>query len=144
MPEIDKKWVAEQLQAAKVKVGSGKAIMKLLDTWSELPDLSEPMIKEILTVFPKLAVGHAIKEEESEDDYIWIPVQPGQISVGEVIRIKADAYSGEQGTKFNNRRGKVVGIRYGEVYFKSTDEKLPLIDGIPHSPYKLEKQVRKA
>ena len=69
MPEIDKKWVAEQLQAAKVKVGSGKAIMKLLDTWSELPDLSEPMIKEILTVFPKLAVGHAIKEEESEPEH---------------------------------------------------------------------------
>ena len=43
MPEINREWVVEQLQAAKVKVGSGKAIMALLEAWETLPDLSDNM-----------------------------------------------------------------------------------------------------
>ncbi len=144
MPEVNKEWVAEQLQAAKVKVGSGKAIMKLLDTWSELPDLSDAMTKEILSVFPVLAVGHAIKEEENENDYIWIPLQPGQITVGDVVRVKADAFTDKLGPMHNGRRGTVVAVRYGDVIFNDTDGKSPELRGVHYSPYKLEKRVRKA
>ncbi len=144
MPEIDKKWVTEQLEAAKVKVGSGKALMKLLDTWSEIPELSENITKEVLTLFPMLARGHAVVQEESEDDYTWVPAQPGQIVVGDQVRVKSDAYSDKLGPIHNGRRGKVVGIRYGEIFIKSNDGKQPEFDGVPHSPYKLEKRVKKA
>ena len=143
MPEMDKKWVAEQLQAAKVKVGSGKAIMKLLETWSELPELSRPMIEEVLTVFPVLAAGHAIKEEESEDDYTWVQLQPGQIVVGDIVRVKADAFSDKLGPIHNSRRGTVVAVRYGDVIFNDTDGKKPELRGVHYSPYKLEKRIRK-
>jgi len=143
MPEFDKNWVADQLQAAKVKVGSGKAIMKLMDAWAEIPELSDAMKKEVLSVFPVLAMGHVIKQEENEDDYTWIPLQPGQIAVGDVVRVKADAYTDKLGPIHNGRRGTVVAVRYGDVIFNDTDGKSPELRGVHYSPYKLEKRIRK-
>ena len=144
MPEIDKKWIMEQLEAAKVKVGSGKAILKLLDTWDTIPELSEAMTEEVLRVFPLLAKGHALKIEESEDDYTWIDLQPGQITVGDVVRVKADAFTDKLGPIHNGRRGTVVAVRYGDVIFNDTDGKKPELKGVHYSPYKLEKRIRKA
>lgn len=144
MPEIDKKWIMEQLESAKVKVGSGKAILKLLEAWSEIPELSDKMAEEVLTVFPKLALGHILKVEESEEDYLWIDLQPGQVTVGDVIRVKADAYSDKLGPIHNGRRGTVVAVRYGDIIVNSTDGKAPELKGVHYSPYKLEKRVRKA
>jgi hypothetical protein len=144
MPEIDKKWIMEQLEAAKVKVGSGKAILKLLEAWSEIPELSDKMTEEVLTIFPKLALGHVLKVEENEDDFIWIPVQPGQVTVGDVVRVKADAYSDKLGPIHNGRRGAIVAVRYGDIIVNSTDGKSPELKGVHYSPYKLEKRIRKA
>ncbi len=144
MPEIDKKWIMEQLEAAKVKVGSGKAILKLLEAWSDIPELSDKMTEEVLTIFPKLALGHVLKVEENEDDFIWIPVQPGQVTVGDVVRVKADAYSDKLGPIHNGRRGAIVAVRYGDIIVNSTDGKSPELKGVHYSPYKLEKRVRKA
>jgi Zn-dependent M28 family amino/carboxypeptidase len=144
VPDINKEWVVEQLQAAKVKVGSGKAIMSLLETWAELPELSDKMKEEVLTIFPLLAKGHVVKEEESDDDYMWIPVQPGSIVIGDVVRVKADAFQDKLGPLHNGRRGTVVAVRYGDVIFNDTDGKKPALNGVHYSPYKLEKRVRKA
>lgn len=144
MPEINREWVVEQLQAAKVKVGSGKAIMKLLEAWELLPDLSDQMKKEVLEVFPLLANGTILKQEESDDDYTWIPLQPGQITVGDIVRVKADAFTDKLGPIHNGRRGRVAAIRYGDVIFNDTDGKSPELKGVHYSPYKLEKRVRKA
>jgi len=144
MPEVNYEWIKEQLQAAKVKVGSGKAIIKLLEAWEAVPDLSENMTEEVLTVFPQLAKGHAIKEEEDENDYIWTPLQPGQIVVGDIVRVKADAFRDELGPMHNSRRGTVVAVRYGDVIFNDTDGKSPELKGVHYSPYKLEKRIRKA
>jgi hypothetical protein len=48
MPELNHEWVKQQLEAAKVKVGSAKATLKLLSTWEELPALSPAILEEIL------------------------------------------------------------------------------------------------
>lgn len=144
MPEINREWLVEQLQAAKVKVGSGKAIMKLLEAWEELPKLSANQEEEVLTIFPLLAKGFTIVEEEDEEDYTWINLQPGQIVVGDVVRVKADAFEDKLGPMHNGRRGTVVAVRYGDVIFNSTDGKSPELKGVHYSPYKLEKRVRKA
>jgi hypothetical protein len=145
MPEINREWIIEQLAAAKVKVGSGKAIMKLLEAWEDIPKLSENMTEETLDVFSQLARGHVIKEEENDDDYTWIPLQPGQITVSDIVRVKANAYSDDKlGPIHNGRRGSVAAVRYGDVIFNSTDGKSPELKGVHYSPYKLEKRVRKA
>lgn len=144
MPEMNHEWIREQLEAAKVKVGSGKAILKLVEAWEKLPDMSTSMIDEILTVFPLLARGHAIKKEESDSDYRWIDLQPGNITVGDVVRVKSDAFSEKMGTIHNGRLGRVTAVRYGDVIFNSTDGRTPELVGVHYSPYKLEKRIRKA
>lgn len=144
MPEMNYEWIREQLEAAKVKVGSGKAILKLLEAWEKLPDLSASMTEEVLTIFPILAKGHAIKQEESDENYRWIDLQPGNITVGDVVRVKKDAFSDKLGSVHNGRLGKVIAVRYGDVIFNSTDDKKPALLGVHYSPYKLEKRVRKA
>jgi hypothetical protein len=143
MPEINREWIIEQLEAAKVKVGSGKAILKLLDAWAEIPKLSDNMTNEVLTVFPKLALGHTLKVEENEDDYVWVDLQPGQITVGDTVRVKADAFTDKLGILHNGRRGRVVAVRYGDVIFNDTDGKKPELRGVHYSPYKLEKRYKK-
>jgi hypothetical protein len=144
MPELNHEWVREQLEAAKVKVGSGKAILKLLSTWEELPALSPGILKEVLEVFPKLVLGESLAEEDLDDDYYWIDLQPGNITVGDVVRVKPDAFLEKLGTIHNGRRGTVVGVRYGDVIFNDTDGKNPPLKGVHYSPYKLEKRLRKA
>lgn len=143
MPELNNEWIREQLEAAKVKVGSGKAILKLLETWGELPKLSPGIVDEIFEVFPKLAKGQPILVEESDEDYYWVDVQPGDIKVGEVVRVKVDAFTDKLGTIHNGRRGTVVGVRYGDVIVNDTDGKTPPLKGVHYSPYKLEKRLRK-
>lgn len=143
MPELNNEWIKEQLEAAKVKVGSGKAILKLLETWGDLPKLSPALIDEILDVFPKLAKGQPILVEESEEDYYWVDVQPGNIKVGDVVRVKVDAFTEKLGTIHNGRRGIVVGVRYGDVIVNDTDGKTPPLKGVHYSPYKLEKRLKK-
>jgi hypothetical protein len=144
MPEMNHEWIKEQLEAAKVKVGSGKAILKLVEAWEKLPDMSTAMVDEILTVFPLLAKGHVIKQEDSEDNYRWVDLQPGNITVGDVVRVKSNAFTEKLGTVHNGRLGKVIAVRYGDVIFNSTDGKTPALNGVHYSPYKLEKRIRKA
>lgn len=144
MPEINNEWIREQLEAAKVKVGSGKAILKLLEAWEKLPELSDAMRDEVLTVFPLLAKGHVLKQEDSDENYRWIDLQPGNITVGDVVRVKKDAFSEKLGIVHNGRLGKVIAVRYGDVIFNSTDGKKPDLLGVHYSPYKLEKRIRKA
>jgi hypothetical protein len=144
MPEINREWVVEQLQAAKVKVGSGKAIMKLLEAWETIPELSDNIKDEVLKVFPLIARGVVLKVEEDEEDYTWIALQPGQIVVGDIVRVRADAFTDKLGPLHNGRRGTVAAIRYGDVIFNDTDGKKPELKGVHYSPYKLEKRVRKA
>lgn len=143
MPEVNYEWIKEQLQGAKVKVGSGKAILKLLEAWESIPKLSDNMTKEVLEIFPQLAQGFSVIEEEDEDDYTWISLQPGQITVGDIVRVKADAYEDKLGPIHNGRRGTVAAVRYGDVIFNDTDGKSPELKGVHYSPYKLEKRVRK-
>lgn len=142
MPEVNYEWIKEQLQGAKVKIGSGKAILKLLEAWEEIPKLSDNMTKEVLEIFPQLAQGFSIVEEEDENDYTWVPLQPGQITVGDVVRVKSDAYEDKLGPIHNGRRGTVAAVRYGDVIFNDTDGKSPELKGVHYSPYKLEKRIR--
>jgi hypothetical protein len=90
-------------------------------------------------MFSKLALGHAyIKETKNE---LWVPVRPGDIKVGDEVRVRADAYQGDLGTIHNGRRARIVAVRYGDVIIKTTDGKAPELDGAHYPPQVLEKLV---
>ena len=141
MPEINEEWIREQMQEAKVKVGSGKAVLKLLEVWSK-SELSPALAKEAIDVFSKLASNIALVSSGEKPDEVWIPLTPGNIVVGDEVRVLKDAFTDGPTIMHNGRRGTVVALRYGDVIFKSTDGKSPLLDGVHYSPYKLEKRIR--
>lgn len=142
MPDVNFEWVSQQMAEAKVKVGSGKAVMRLLETWSSIPDISPKLAQEAIAVFSKLALGTIITSDNENVDEVWVPVQPGQVKVADEVRVLADAFSDSTGVLHNGRRGVVTAVRYGDVIFKSTDGKKPQLDGVHYSPYKLEKRVK--
>ena len=136
---LDMNWVNAQLQAAKVRKPVGDATMKLIEMFDQI-ELTDEHRAKAVEMFSKLALGHAYVKETKRET--WVPARPGDIKVTEVVRVKADAYNGELGMIHNGRVGKVVGVRYGDVIFKSTDEKEPYLDGAHYSPHMLEKLVQ--
>jgi hypothetical protein len=139
MPEVNIEWVKSQMEEAKVKVGVGNGILKLLEKWQGIT-LSDSQAKDVLELFSKLALGHSIVPEKPDE--VWVDAQPGAIIVGDEVRVKADAYNGSTGAIHNGRRGKVVGVRYGDIIFKSTDDKTPVLDGTHYTPHLLQKRIR--
>lgn len=140
MPEINFDWVRQQMQDAKVKIGTGNALLALLETWNT-QNLSDNQVKETIEYFSKLAAGVNIHEDKLVNE-LWVPAMPGQLTVGDEVRVLSDAFSDKAGVSHNGRRGKIIAIRYGDVIFKSTDGKEPVLEGTHYSPYKLEKRVR--
>ena len=142
MPDVNFEWVRQQLQEAKAKVGAGNAVLELLKVWSEQTKLSEKSAQEAIQMFSKLALGTVLVQPEVASNEVWIPALPGQLVVGDEVRVLADAFSDSVGVSHNGRRGRVVAIRYGDVIFKSTDGKEPVLEGTHYSPYKLEKRIK--
>jgi hypothetical protein len=139
MGKINYDWVNQQMQDAKVRVGTGKAIMKMLKAWEEI-EVSPEQGKEIFEILGKLALNYSIIE--TPKDEVWIGVVPGNFKVGDEVRIAHNAFDGDLGVLHNGRRGKIIAVRSGDVIFKSTDGVLPSLDGVHYSPYKLEKRIR--
>lgn len=139
MPSVDYQWVREQLQAHKIRVGVGNTVLELLAAW-EKGKHSSKQNQEVIELFAKFAQNIPLTEEAPDET--WVPAQPGNIVVGDVVRVKIDAFTDETGRIHNGRRGKVVAVRYGDVIFKSTDGKTPLLDGVHYSPYTLEKRIK--
>ena len=139
MPEVNVEWVRAQMEEAKVQVGVGNAILKLLEEWEGMK-LSDNQTKDVIDLFSRLALGHSIVPEKPDE--LWVDAQPGSILVGDEVRVKADAYDGSTGAMHNGRRGKVVGVRYGDIIFKSMDDKTPVLDGAHYTPHLLQKRIR--
>jgi hypothetical protein len=140
MPEINFDWIRQQMQDAKVKIGTGNALLALLETWNS-QELSDNQAKEVIEYFSKLAAGVNIYEDKTVDE-VWTPAMPGQIKVGDEVRVLSNAFADKAGVMHNGRRGVIVAIRYGDIIFKSTDGKTPVLEGVHYSPYKLEKRIK--
>jgi hypothetical protein len=137
--KVDLDWVKTQMSAARIRRGSGDAVLKLLDVWNSI-NLDDDLSKEAVSVFKSLALSHSLIEPYKDE--IWVPAQPGQIIVTDVVRVKADAFTGELGRAHNGRRGVIVAIRSGDVIVRSTDDIVPVLDGVHYSPYSLEKRIK--
>lgn len=142
MANLDLDWVKEQLTQNKTKKMTGDAVLQLLDTWESIKKPPKTDIsKDIIDIFSKLALGHALVK--TDKDETWVPVQSGAIKVSEIVRVKFDAFDEESGKhQLNGRKGRVVGVRYGDVIIKTDDNKLPVLDGTHFRPENLEKLIQ--
>ena len=139
MRKIDYNWVKDQFSEAKVRIGVGKAVLKMLKTWEEI-DLEPEQSKQVLDILSQVGMGHSLVIINTEE--VWVDARRGDLKVGDVVRISSDAFDGTTGFIHNGRRGIIVAIRSGDIIFSSTDEKEPKLDGVHYQPEKLQKRVR--
>jgi hypothetical protein len=137
---MDYEWVKQQFTEAKVRVGVGKAVLKLLETWETIDGMTPQAQRDALKTFETLALGHSLVLESKDE--LWLDGAPGMFIVGDSIRVKNDAFDGPEGASQNGRRGVIVAIRSGDIIIKSNDGKQPLLDGAHYNPSKLQKRVR--
>jgi len=140
MNNVDYEWVREQLTLARAQVRVGNAALKLLEAWEELDAMEPDVASTTLKTFSDLAQGFPLVE--AGDDGVWVPAMRGQFKVGDTVRIRRDAFTGEEGKRRNGRQGRIVAVRSGRVAFRSTDNVEPLIDGDVFLPEVMEKLVR--
>jgi len=115
MSKVNIDWVKEQFVAVKLKKKVGLAVLDLLEAWDPI-EMPEEDLKEVLKVFSKVALGHAIAETPKEE--LWVQAQPGQLV------------------------GVVAAIRSGDIIFNSTDGQNPMLDGVHYRPQQLEKRIK--
>lgn len=140
MPEVDKEWVKAQFTQAKVRQNTGDAVLKLLEVWEEIESLDEVAQEAALTTFASLARGHALVAEGPER---WAGIQIGaQVTVGDTVRVRANAFSAQAGQKHNGRIGKVVAKRAGDIIVDSTDGVEPKLIGVHYPANKLEIRLK--
>lgn len=138
MKKIDMNWAKSQLEQEKVTPETGIAVIKLLEFWETLEHSNQADAK-VLEVFSRLAQSIALIDDNKNE--IWEAARPGFLRVGDEVRVKADAFEGELGQMHNGRRGRIVGVRYGDIIIKTTDGKEPILDGSHYSPFNLDKLV---
>lgn len=137
--KVDLDWVRAQLTAVRARQGAGDAALELLSHWSAI-ELEPDMAKEAIELFSRLALGHSLTPEKPDE--VWAQAIAGQISVGNQVRVKSDAFQGEQGRALNGRQGVIVAIRTGRVVVKSVDGLQPEIDGDLFRAEQLEVRIK--
>lgn len=139
MPKVDFEWVKQQLTRAKVRKITGKTAIELLKAWEELDFPSEELEHAAIDTFAALAKGHALVEDTADH---WLPAQAGfMLQVGDTVRVRSDAFSGEAGRIHNGRVGRVVAKRSGDIIVKHTDGIEPSRDDARYPASSLEKRV---
>jgi hypothetical protein len=139
MSAVDTQWVQEQFIQARVKKGIGLAVLDMLKAWEPV-DLNPEDAKVALEILSKVALGHALVSTPSTE--LWVQAQPGQLNVGDIVRIRYDAFDGAKGAGINGRSGIIAAIRSGDIIFNATDQKSPAIEGAHYRPADLEKRIR--
>lgn len=137
--KVNYDWVKQQFADAKIRVGVGKAVLRMLKTWEEI-DLNTEQSKQVLDILSTVGLGHALVVPNKEE--IWIDARRGDLKVGDVVRVSHDAFPGSTGMLHNGRRGVIVAIRSGDIIFNSTDDKTPILDGAHYQPEHLQKRVQ--
>ena len=138
--ELDLSWVKTQLADARVPAAVGKAIMALIAVWAELKFPNEKQRDMALELFSKLAKTESI---HTDTEHQYAPVMVGfNVQVGNIVRVRSDAFQGAAGQMHNGRVGRVIAKRSGDIIVNSTDGKKPELSGAHYPPSALEIRVK--
>lgn len=69
----------------------------------------------------------------------WQDSHITEMSVGDVVRVKDDAYKTDIGVVHNGRICEILEIHYGDVIVRSIDDRAPVLLRTHHSPDVLQK-----
>ena len=134
----------EKLKEARVKQEVRWLVEKVsISLWQELERIksSDEDRDKALELIAKLAKGHDIKEDE--DQSVWIQAKPGALTVGDYVRVKKDAFSHQPAASHNGMEGRIVALRYGDVYVKYNEvASITGMNSVKHSADSLEKRTR--
>jgi len=71
----------------------------------------------------------------------WIAAHPTNTKIGDIVRVKEDAFNTDLGEAHNGRVCEVIEIKSGDFVVKSIDDRDPLLKKTYYSPNILEKRV---
>jgi len=137
MSKISNEWVRDQFTRSKIRVDVGMGVLDLLELTRDV-EIPDNISEEVYEVFSKVSRGIALVEES---DQTWVEAVRGELSVNDVVRVKVDGYTGQQGEIHNGRVGKIVAIRSGDIIVTSTDGRMPELVGTHYQPNVLEKRI---
>lgn len=63
------------------------------------------------------------------------------IKIGDVLRVRLDAYTGKTADVHNGRLVRVLDRKDGDVIVSTIDMKMPYMTGTRHAPYRLERKI---
>jgi hypothetical protein len=131
------KWEDEQMGEARIPKEAADVVRRLLNAWVEVtvPSKHQDLI---LHTFQELARGHSLVVPDLPTER-WETVTPGRVHTRDTVRVKRDAYSDDVGRMHNGRRGRVIGVRYGDIIIKYEDGRQPPFEAVHHAPAKLER-----
>lgn len=134
----------KKMNEAKIKQEVRWLVEKLSQTlWEELERInpSDEDRDKAVEIFSKVSKGHDFKEDES--DTIWVQAKAGALIVGDYVRVKKDAFSHQPATAHNGREGRIVALRYGDIYVKYNDfAPTTGMNSVRHTAESLEKRVQ--
>ena len=139
MPKVDFDWVKAQLSRSKTRKKPGDVAIELLKLWETFEFPNQTQQEDAIEVFSALANGYALLPESADR---WLPANAGfMLTVGDTVRVRKDAFTGEAGMVHNGRRGVIVAKRSGDIIVKHTDGLVPSRNDARYPPSSLEKKV---
>lgn len=126
--KTDIAWVREQLYRAGYSRGAreqsiGTSVELLLRRLNEMVLLA-PDRHEVVQLFTRLASGAPIAPANVTGEAVWVDLTSAgtEVEVGDVVRVRPDAFDGDLGEQHNGATGELVGVRGGDyvVNYAST------------------------
>jgi hypothetical protein len=139
--EMTSKWGFVSKQLAEVRANEPVAavtveLLRTLESETEAWELTDAEQQTVLDYVQKLSQGHSLGAEEADEN--WGPVVPGEYNIGDTVRVKSDAYTGDHGLRHNGKRGRIIAVHQSKT--------VVLYDDAPnseesffHEPYNLER-----
>lgn len=131
-------WARTQLDGVEEPVRG--EVLALLTVWEGFTfSADDPDKERVLSFFSDLARGVAIEKEDQEaSEFVWIPAAKAKPRQKDRVRVRRDAFTGEQGKALNGKEGIVARVSRGTLVIAFGDE------GSAHvHPDKLEARVLK-
>lgn len=130
-------WSREQLDTVDPELRED--VLSLIRVWEQMVfTADDPRRERVLSIFNDLARGIAIEKVDPESAaYEWVDATRAKPRQKDPVRIKRDAFTGEQGRALNGKEGIVARIARGTL--------VVAIDGgsLHVQPDKLEARIPK-